>query len=198
MAQSIVDAYNNALQKLGANRVISPNDNSREARACNVAYDSNRRSELRKYRWNFAKTRVVLAPDVNAPAFGFTYQFTLPTDCLRVLIPKDSGLDWVIEGRKILTNTLQSPYGGATTSGAALSLLYISDITDPAQWDPTFFDMVTIAMAIDMVDDLTQSNTKKQLLEADYKEAKEAAKMSNAFELLPADAPDDYWWEVRY
>lgn len=197
MSQSIVDVYNNALQKLGANRVISTSDNSREARSCNVAYDSNRRSELRKYRWNFAKKRVVLAPDASAPAFGYSYQFTLPTDCLRLLIPKDSSLDWQVEGGKILTNSVQSPYGGANTTGTALSLVYIADITDPSLWDPTFFDMVTIAMAIDMVDDLTQSNTKKQLLQQDYKDAKDAARVANAFEVLPADAPDDYWWEVR-
>ena len=54
MAQSAVDICNSALQKLGAASILSFQDNSREARQCNIAYDSNRRSELRKHDWNFA------------------------------------------------------------------------------------------------------------------------------------------------
>lgn len=197
MAQSIVDACNNALQRLGAARILSLTDNSREARSCNVAYDSNRRGELRKYLWNFAKTRAVLAADSTAPAWGYDYAFTLPTDCLRVILPNDYDLDWQIEGGKILTNSLNSPYGGASPSGASLSILYVRDETNPAIWDPTFFDLVTIAMAIDMCDDLTQSNTKRQVLQSDYQQAKLEARRANAFETLPAQPADDPWWIAR-
>lgn len=197
MSQSIVDACNNALQRLGAARILSLSDNSREARSCNVAYDSNRRSELRKYMWNFAKTRAVLAPDSTAPAWGYNYAFSLPTDCLRVIVPSDYDLDWSIESGKILTNSTASPYGGATSTGASLSILYIRDETNPAAWDPIFFDLMTIAMAIDMCDDLTQSNTKRQVLQQDYQQTKAEARKTNAFEVLPAQPADDPWWIAR-
>ena len=110
MAQSVIDICNSALQRVGATTILSLSDNSPEARACSVAYDSNRRDELRKHRWNFATQRAVLAPDSTAPAFDFDYAFTLPSDCLRVIRPNTYDLDWVVEGRKILTNDSDTLY----------------------------------------------------------------------------------------
>lgn len=186
MAQSSIDICNSALQKLGAASIVSFTDNSREARQCNIAYDSNRRSELRKHRWNFAIARVSLSPDASAPAFDYKYQYTLPGDCLRVLLPTDATLDWVVEGRKVLTN-YDNP----------LNLRYITDVTDTTQFDPAFYDMLCIALAIDLCESLTNATGKKQLLQAEYKDAVSSARRNNAFEQLPADPPDDSLWLVR-
>lgn len=187
MAQTIVDICNSALQRVGAASILSITDNSPEARACNIAYDSNRRDELRKHRWNFAIARVVLSPDTAAPAFDFLYQFTLPSDCVRVLRPATSDLDWQVEGRKILTN-----------DGTILQLRYVSDVTDVTQWDPSFYNVVCGALAIDIVEKLTQSNQKKQGLISDYNDSVKAARRMDAFESGPEDAPDDDWWNARY
>jgi hypothetical protein len=140
---------------------------------------------------------VVIAADAIAPAFEFTYAFTLPSDCLRVIIPLDNDLDWQIEGRKILTNSLNSPYGGATSTNASLSLKYIADIDDPTLWDSQFFDILSMAMAMDMCEDLTQSNTKYQLISKNYDEAVSMAKRTDALENLPSDPPDDPWIIAR-
>jgi hypothetical protein len=197
MAQSAVECCNSALQRLGAARILSLADNTREARSCTVAYDSNRRAELRAHLWNFAVKRVVIAADSTAPAFEYTYAFTLPSDCLRVIIPLDNELDWQIEGRKILTNSLNSPYGGASSTSASLSLKYIADIDDPTLWDSQFFDILSMAMAMDMCEDLTQSNTKYQLITKNYDEAVSIAKRTDALENLPSDAPDSSWITAR-
>lgn len=186
MAQTVVDCCNSALQRVGATTILSLSDNSPEARACSVAYDSNRRDELRKHRWNFSITRAVLAPDATAPAFDYKYAFTLPSDCLRVLRPKTSNLDWQIEGRKILTN-----------DGDTLYLRYIKDVEDAALWDSSFYNVVAAALAIDIVERLTQSNVKKSALSDEYKETVKAAKRVDAFESGPEDAADDDWWIVR-
>jgi hypothetical protein len=186
MAQTAVDCCNSALQRVGAATITSLTDNSPEARACSVAYDSNRRDELRKHPWNFAITRVVLAPDATAPAFDFKYQFTLPSDCLRVLRSADYDLDWKIEGRKILSN-----------NSSTLYLRYISDITDPTQWDSSFYNVVAGALAIDICEKLTQSNTKKQMLIQQYEGDVRMARRMNAFESGPEDAADDLWWIAR-
>lgn len=187
MAQSVVDVCNSALQRVGANSIASLSDNSPEARACVVAYDSNRRDELRKHMWNFTLKRVVLAPDTTAPAFDYTYAFSLPTDCLRVVRPADSYLDWQIEGRKILTNLSSTLY-----------LRYIADIEDCAQWDSTFYNVMAVSLAIDLCEKLTQSNGKKQMLMQEYKEAISDARKVDAFESGPQDAPDGTWLTVRY
>lgn len=187
MSQSAVDCCNSALQRVGAASILSLSDNSPEARACALAYDSNRRDELRKHRWNFAIKRAVLGPDTAAPAFDFLYAFTLPTDCLRVLRPATSNLDWQIEGRKILTN-----------DGKVVNLRYLADIEDATQWDASFYNVMSASLAIDICEKLTQSNTKKQQLSTDYKEAVADARKVDAFEGGPEDAADDTWWTVRY
>jgi len=186
MAQSVVDICNSALQRVGATTILSISDNSPEARACSVAYDSNRRDELRKYKWNFAISRVVLAPDATAPAFDYTYAFSLPSDCLRVLRPPTPGLDWQVEGRKILTNY-----------DDILNLRYIKDVTDVTQFDAAFYNVVVAALAVDIVERLTQSNVKKRNLVEEYNDAVVMAKRVNAFEAGPEDAPDDDWWIAR-
>lgn len=186
MAQSVVDICNSALQRVGATTILSISDNSPEARACSVAYDSNRRDELRKQKWNFAKKRIVLAPDATAPAFDYTYAFSLPSDCLRVIRPATSNLDWQVEGRKILTNDSDT-----------LNLRYIADITDATAFDPSFYNVIAAALALDLVERLTQSNTKKQLLIKDYDEAIMAARRANAFEAGPEEAPEDDWLLAR-
>jgi hypothetical protein len=186
MAQNAVDLCNKALQRVGATTIMSLLDNSPEARACNLVYDSNRRDEIRKHRWNFAVKRAVLAPDVTAPLFDYRYAFTLPSDCIRVLRSATVELDWQIEGRKILTNDSDTLY-----------LRYLADITDLAQWDPTFYNVCALALAVDISERLTQSNGKKQMLVGEYDQAVRVARRMDAFESGPEDAAEDGWLIAR-
>jgi len=200
MAQSKTDVCNSALLRLGAATIVDVTDNSPEARACAVQYDSNRRSELRRHPWNFAIKRIVLAADSVAPAFEFTYAFTLPADCLRVLLPNDSTLDWSVEGGKILTTWADSPITGSTSSsgtGVSLSLRYISDIEDVTQFDPSFYDALSISLAADLCEKLTNSTSKKAALGEDYKFVMSEARRTDALESLPQDPPDDDWITAR-
>lgn len=186
MAQTVIDCCNSALQRVGAASILSLSDNSPEARACSVAYDSNRRDELRRHPWNFAIKRVVLAPDATAPTFDFKYAFSIPSDCLRVLRPNTADLDWQIEGRKILTN-----------DSTVLNLRYVADIEDCAQWDASFYSVCAIALAIDIVEKLTQSNVKKKSLFDEYNDEIKVARRMDAIESGPGEAPDDDWWLAR-
>lgn len=186
-AQSQTDVCNGALQLLGLPVLASINDNSPAARACAVSWDCTRRDEIRKHKWNFAIKRVSLAPDATAPAFDFTYQYSLPSDCIRVLLnEQDDSLDWVVEGRKILTNNYNP-----------LNLRYIADITDCTQWDPAFYQVMQISLAQAMCEQLTNSTSKKQVLDREYDVAQAEAKRNNSFETISIDAPDDDWWLVR-
>jgi hypothetical protein len=186
MAQNAVDLCNTALQRVGATSIMSLLDNSPEARACNLAYDTNRRDELRKHRWNFAIKREVLAPDATAPAFDYLYAFTLPSDCLRILRPATADLDWQVEGRKILTN-----------DGATLYLRYICDVENPALWDASFYNVCAMGLAVDICERLTQSNGKKQMLMQEYDAAVKLARRIDAFESGPEDAAEEGWLIAR-
>ena len=190
MTQSVTDACNSALQKIGASRILSINDSTVEALACAVAFDSNRRDELRKHVWKFATKRAQLAPDVKAPLFDDTYAFSLPSDCLRIVFPADPDLDWKLEGRKIITS-----YGSG--NGAVLNLRYVADITDCTQWDSSFYNVFAISLALDLVEALTQSTGKKSSLAYDYRDAIMQARAADAFETMPQQSADSSWLTVR-
>lgn len=186
-ATSEVSIANLALQKLGAARVTSlTDDNSAEARACNACYAALRDRELRAHAWNFSIKRQILAPDATAPVFDYAYAFTKPSDCLRILPPNTRALDWHYEGNKILTN-----------DGDTLNLRYISQVTDPAQFDAMFVETLASRMAWHMAEELTQSNTKKADALRDYRLSVSEARRANAFEQISSDPPVDEWVAAR-
>ena len=53
---SKVEIANRALQKLGAKRIASLSEDSRNARAINAAYDTLREAELRAHTWSLIYT----------------------------------------------------------------------------------------------------------------------------------------------
>lgn len=179
---SEVGICNRALQKLGAERITSLTDDSRNARSCNASYETLRDAELRAHPWSFAIKRDVLAPDTDAPAFDYTYAFSLPSDALRILPPNDSYLDWKIEGRKILTN-----------AGSTLNLVYIARITDPNTMDITFQEALASRMAMELCEEITQSNEKIKNAANDYTRALREARRTNAIESISADTPTGTW-----
>lgn len=187
---SEVDICNRALQKLGAERIQSLAQDHRNARACAAAYESVRDAELRAHPWSFSVKRAQLAADSDAPSFGRANAFQLPADCLRLLspYPEDNlnSLDWQIEGRAIYTD-----------DDAPLEIRYVAQITDPNVMDVLFREALAAKLALELCEELTQSNTKKQLLKQDYKEAILEARRTNAIERVSAEPPEDTWITVR-
>lgn len=88
---------------------------------------------LASHIWACAKTRVNVAKMSEAPAFGYDYQYQLPSDCLRIIPPRVDGnptaplIPYIREGRRILTDYC-----------APLRLTYIRRVTNPAELDPLF------------------------------------------------------------
>lgn len=183
---SDVEICNLALQKVGASLIIDLTEGSQSADACNAAYAHVRDSELRAHPWNFAIKRAALAADVSAPLFGYAKQYTLPTDCLRVLPPVDYDVDWKIEGRKIITDWT-----------APLYIRYIAQITDPNEYDRGFIEMFACALALHLCETLTQSNQKIQNIGQMYQKAMRDAKRQNAFENISDELPEDSWIVAR-
>jgi hypothetical protein len=113
-----IEIVNFALGEVGSNLITSFDDLSAEATLAKAQYKSIRDAVVISREWTFAKTRYVLAQDAVAPAFGYLYQFVLPTNVLRVLRVYDTtGLDtstqlddWIREGFRVLTNTLGPIY----------------------------------------------------------------------------------------
>jgi len=183
---SEIEICNSALQRLGAGRIISLSGNNKESRECAVAYPVARDSLLRSHTWGFSKARKQLAADSVAPVFGPANQYTLPVDALRVILPIDSDLDWIIEGRKILTDW-----------PAPLDVRYVKAITDPNTMDPLFREAVAADMAYKMCEALTGSNTKRTTQLRDFGLAIAEARRVGALETLSVEAEESAWITVR-
>lgn len=187
---SEVEICNAALQKLGAKRITALTEDSRNGRACNAAYARLRDAELRAHTWRFAITRESLPADATAPAFGKARSFPVPATMLRLLPPYPemnmNDLDWEIEGRAIYTN-----------DSAPLQIRYIKQETDPNKMDALFREALASRMAYELCEEITQSNTKRQLATEDYKMAMKEARRTNAIESISAEPPEDPWITAR-
>lgn len=187
---SSTDICNRALQKLGAARINSLTDQSTNARACALAYDTCRQDLLREHPWNFAIQRFQLSANATAPAFGYTNSFPLPTGWMRVLPPDPvqnfNDRDWVIEAGQLLTN-----------DSTPLNVRCVMDIQDTTLMDVAFREALAAKLSFELAEAITQSNTKKQTAAADYKESINDAKKVNAIEKVPQQAPYDTWITAR-
>ena len=190
---SVIQVANRALTKLGAARIISLDDNNKQARAITDCFEDLRDAELRAHRWSFAIKRDSLAALSDAPAYGFQYQYQLPSDFLRLDQIADQYPDtimddyigtetaeWAIEGDKILTSMV-----------APLKIRYGAQVTDPNLWDALFREALACRIAAEICEDLTQSDTKKQNAWSEWKRAINEAVKINAIERPPQMPPDD-------
>lgn len=187
MAVSETSICNRALQRVGASRITDLTEDSKNARECAAVYEIARDAELRAHPWSFAVKRAVLAPSGSPLVFedGNT-AFPLPSDFLR-LLPGRETRDWQIEGRNVLTKY----------EGDELEVRYVARIEDTTRFDPLFVEALSARIAHDLVERLTQSNTKKQLLDQDYVNAVNEARRANAIERPSAYPPTDSWIEAR-
>lgn len=187
---SKVEIANRALQILGAKRIVSLTEDSRNARAINAAFEPVKRAELRKHPWSFAITRAQLAADATAPLFTKSNSFPLPSNCLRLLSPDPevnyNDLDYNIEGRSIITN-----------ESSPLNVRYIYDVTDPNIFDTLFRESLAAKLAEQLCEEITQSNTKVATAAAFYKDAIADAKRTNAIEKTAEMPPEDTWVTIR-
>ena len=144
---STVDICNGALNQLGATTILSLTEDSKNARLCNSRFTQVRDAVFRSHPWNCLQKRVELAADTTAPAWGFSYAYTLPADCLRLLRILDYDSNYKVEGRKILSNT------------SSMKILYIGRITDPNEYDELLRETLSASLAADIAFAVTSNNT---------------------------------------
>jgi len=183
MAASVVQICNRALQRLGAARIVALDENSPNARHCNVAYEPLRDRLLRMHPWVFAIKRFNLAADSVDPVYGGKKLYTVPEDFIRLasVDPEDDHVlrDWQLEGRKILTMDDAPLYGR-----------YVSRVVDPNEMDPLFREALSCLMAHDLCELITQSSSKKAEIKDDMKDLIAEARKANAIERRPFASAD--------
>ena len=153
-----VSICSNALLMLGAQTINDFTEENDRARLASNLFDSTRDAVLRSHPWNCAVKRVALAPDAEAPAFDYAYQFTIPEDWLRTLqVGKEgSEVDYKMEGRTLVSD--ENPL--------YLRYVYRNDVV--SSWDAMLIEAMTLAMSAAMAYAITQSATLAQLAEQKY------------------------------
>ena len=71
MVSTVVDLCNMALIRLGATRITSIDDDSKQALLCKQYYEQTRDEVLYDHEWNCAIVRASLAQLAETPAFGY-------------------------------------------------------------------------------------------------------------------------------
>lgn len=191
MASSEVAIANRALDMMGADAITSLDDDTASAGRCKRNLPICRDYVLRSYPWNSATRRVSLPALVTAPAFGFSYAYQLPSDCLRVIALQDDvlyGQTWRIEGGHLLCN-LAGP----------LQLRYIARVEDVAQWDPMLAEAIAARLAASIAFAVTSNaNLAAQLFNMAQQIHAEARRMDAREASQDDDLTADRWTGARF
>lgn len=185
---SDVQIANRALQKLGAGRISSLSQNHPNARSMNAAFVRVRQRALREHPWNFAIKRASVAKDGSETLYEGLNKYRKPNDFLRLLRDDESAVaqqvrhDWQIEGDFIVS-----------ADAAPLKFRYIADITDPQKYDPLFDEYFATVLALETVDEITGSNTKKRALKDDLLDLRREARRVNGMENDANEPAEDAW-----
>lgn len=159
MVTSATDIGNLALDLLSGGivqNIVTPTTATESL--LNRWYDVCRQKALREHPWHFATKRAVLASSATAPSFGYTKQFPLPSDFLRLLtVESDENLiipasEYQLEAGHILYNA----------EGSSLKMRYIYDVTDVNAFDPIFVTFLSYELALAVAYKVTESNTNVQ------------------------------------
>lgn len=191
---------NLALAKVGGKRQITnlETDTGTAAELLRAQYDFLRDSVLRAYPWNFAIKRVELALSSDTPSHEYDNVFALPSDCLKVIrtsweadnvVSADANCfsyenypPYRIEGKKLLTNE------------SSVKIEYISQVTDPAQFDAQFVDVFSVRLAAEIAYPLTKDRGLVRDLRALFEALLPEARTSDSQEGTPRDVTDTGGW----
>ncbi|WP_218169686.1 hypothetical protein [Pseudomonas sp. P7759] len=183
-----VSICSNALLMLGAQTINDFNQSVDRAKLAANLYPTIRDDLLRTHPWNCTIKRVLLAPDATPPAFGYTNQFELPADFLRVLEVGQAGIqiDYLVEGRSILADAMS----------VELRYVYLNEVENT--WDASLVGLLTVAMACAMAYPITQSSALQAAFEQKLAMAKKIARAVDGQEDPPQTLGDERLFAARF
>ena len=181
---SNVQICNLALGMIGAGRIASLEDGSIEGRSCTAVFELLRDEVQEAHAWTFNKARAELARLDETPSFGYLYAYALPSDCLRVLkvdgdtfslvdqqnasIVEAYGIQWEIEGRKLLTDAEE------------VKIQYLKRGEDPSQFTASFVMAFAARLAVDLAMTVAKSYKLADSMQAVYKQRLAVGEATNA------------------
>lgn len=125
---SKVSLCNLALTRIGAERIITLDENTQESKDCFAIFDLIAEEVMSIGSWPSVRRRSTLVQLAETPAFEFTYAYQLPTNpkFLKLIYINESvpgEIRYSIEGNKLLTDE------------SSIKIKYLAYITDVESYD---------------------------------------------------------------
>lgn len=177
---SKVQIANNALAYLSETSIQSFNDDLDEkARVIRSVFDAVAMEVIRSHRWSCCMRRAELSRLAERPEqtreFGYSFQYQLPSDCLRLC--DINGEPWSdkteffdLNGRQIQTNA------------SSVLIRYVALEEDTAQWDVLLAEAVAIKLAMRISRRITKDGASGEQLYQLYKSRLAEAQHMDAME----------------
>lgn len=180
---------NLAAVRMGADRMLSLDDDREVARTIKAVFAIERQATLRDGQWNFAMQRAGL-PALSDPApFQFTHVYQLPAGCLKLVevLNAATECDWQVEGRRILANV-----------AGPLWVRYVADVPQLPMWDVSAAEALALRLAWKCGRRIAGSAYDEAAGEAEYRAAISAARRADAHENPPVAQAESSWIDARH
>ena len=158
MSWSKIDICNMALGQAGHSRQISTlefsgsTDVPEEARMCLLYWGLAFEATARSHNWGCLTKRADISANViTAPAWGYTYAYSLPADYLGWLRFEDSDATWKRVGRTVHTDE------------TAVTIEYTARTADTDLFDPLFVEALVMRLAAFLAAGLQGENADRKV-----------------------------------
>ncbi|MCK1367621.1 hypothetical protein [Bradyrhizobium sp. 62] len=183
----------------GAKRILALTDSVGSAGIAADVLTSERDDLLRSGVWNFAITRIKLGQLSTAPAFGWTYAYSLPSDCERVVSVHDNADGTGVVPYKVesILQSDSSYINVIATDASDIYLRYCRQITDPNLMTASFRQVLILRMAKIFAISIAKSNPLFAALDQEEQRAYRQARSIDGIEDYPERLPEGSWASSR-
>lgn len=188
-----VSIWNMALAALGHKAFVQlPNEDSVEARYCNLFYDQMRKATLRAHPWNFARGRKLLTK-LGDGSDRWTYKYALPNGCLkaRFIVP---AIPQVKENFEIALDDDNATRVIYANKDEAV-MVFTRNVVDPNIFDSLFVEALHLNLAQKLAPVIAPNKSQEMLTK--FVNAMRQAQAGDASEGEPELVEETDWLEAR-
>lgn len=178
-----IDICNLALSYLGNTRSItSMSEQSTEAILCNRFFNISRESLLKIFPWNFAVKESALTLSTAGTSNTYTYVYSYPIDCLRVLKVFSANSGNIINDYNVCYLHEDVDIKSIVCDVVDAQISYIVDIQDSSAMPSEFIDALALTLASRLALPLTSDGRMAQSIQQQAQIAVDTAKKLCALE----------------
>ena len=199
-AASETDIANMALTMLGQQPISALTDSNNRATMANARYADVRDSVLRSHPWNCAVKRDSLAKRSDqAPEWGYTTTYVLPSDFVRLVDIEDPTQKYSIEAGNQGDVTSDGNDLVMLSDASEMNIRYIYQITTVAKMDDTLKHAIATKLAAELALAITGDSGKEQFLLQKYERVLVQAQWEDSIQHNTTETiHGGLWLESRY